>query len=33
MDITMKKAGWDCMNRFYEYEILANGCVPIFYRY
>jgi hypothetical protein len=24
---TMKKAGWDCMRH---YEILANGCIPIF---
>lgn len=25
--ITMKKRGWDCMRH---YEILANGCLPIF---
>ena len=25
--ITKKKAGWDCMRH---YEILANGCIPIF---
>lgn len=25
--ITIKKAGWDCMRH---YEILANGCLPIF---
>lgn len=25
--ITMKKAGWDCMRH---YEIMANGCIPIF---
>jgi hypothetical protein len=25
--ITMKKAGWDCMRH---YEILANGCLPLF---
>jgi len=25
--ITMKKAGWDCMRH---YEILANGCIPLF---
>lgn len=24
---TIKKAGWDCMRH---YEILANGCIPIF---
>jgi hypothetical protein len=24
---TMKKAGWDCMRH---YEILANGCLPLF---
>ena len=23
----MKKSGWDCMRH---YEILANGCVPVF---
>lgn len=26
--ITMKKAGWDCIRH---YEIIANGCIPIFY--
>lgn len=26
--ITKKKAGWDCMRH---YEILANGCIPLFY--
>lgn len=26
--ITTKKAGWDCMRH---YEILANGCLPLFY--
>lgn len=25
--ITMKKAGWDCLRH---YEILANGCIPLF---
>jgi hypothetical protein len=25
--ITMKKAGWDCMRH---YEIMANGCLPLF---
>lgn len=25
--VTMAKAGWDCMRH---YEILANGCIPIF---
>jgi hypothetical protein len=25
--ITTKKAGWDCMRH---YEILANGCIPVF---
>jgi hypothetical protein len=25
--ITKKKAGWDCMRH---YEILANGCIPVF---
>lgn len=25
--VTMKKAGWDCMRH---YEILANGCIPLF---
>ena len=25
--ITMKKGGWDCLRH---YEILANGCIPIF---
>src|SRR5208283_4616118 len=25
--VTMKKAGWDCMRH---YEILANGCLPLF---
>jgi len=25
--ITMKKAGWDCMRH---YEIMANGCIPLF---
>lgn len=25
--ITRKKGGWDCMRH---YEILANGCIPIF---
>lgn len=25
--ITMKKAGWDCLRH---YEIMANGCVPLF---
>lgn len=25
--VTMKKAGWDCMRH---YEILGNGCLPIF---
>lgn len=25
--VTMKKVGWDCMRH---YEILANGCLPIF---
>lgn len=25
--VTMKKAGWDCMRH---YEILANGCLPVF---
>lgn len=25
--ITMKKDGWDCMRH---YEILANGCIPVF---
>lgn len=25
--ITIKKAGWDCMRH---YEILANGCIPLF---
>lgn len=27
--ITMKKAGWDCMRH---YEILANWCIPYFYK-
>ena len=26
--ITMKKDGWDCMRH---YEIMANGCIPIFF--
>jgi len=26
--ITIKKAGWDCMRH---YEILANGCIPLFF--
>lgn len=25
--VTMKKSGWDCMRH---YEILANGCIPVF---
>ena len=25
--ITCKKAGWDCLRH---YEILANGCIPLF---
>jgi len=25
--LTMKKSGWDCMRH---YEIIANGCVPVF---
>jgi hypothetical protein len=25
--LTMKKSGWDCMRH---YEILANGCIPLF---
>ncbi len=25
--ITKKKAGWDCLRH---YEILANGCIPLF---
>lgn len=25
--VTLKKAGWDCMRH---YEILANGCIPVF---
>lgn len=25
--VTMQKAGWDCMRH---YEILANGCIPLF---
>ena len=25
---TMKKAGWDCMRH---YEIISNGCIPIFF--
>ena len=25
--VTMEKAGWDCMRH---YEILANGCIPLF---
>ena len=26
--VTVKKAGWDCLRH---YEILGNGCIPIFY--
>lgn len=26
--VTTKKAGWDCMRH---YEILANGCIPLFF--
>ena len=26
--VTMKKAGWDCLRH---YEIMANGCIPLFF--
>jgi hypothetical protein len=26
--VTVKKAGWDCLRH---YEILGNGCIPVFY--